>query len=497
MAVAPLKQRVMNEKMARSLELFVSQAWHIVEPGRTFVPNWHITEICRHLEAVSRGDIKRLIINIPPRHMKSLLVAVFWPAWEWITRPETRWLFASYAHTLSIRDSVKCRRLVEHPWFRERWGDVFSLTSDQNQKIKYDNDQMGHRLATSVGGALTGEGGDIIVVDDPHNVVEGESEALRESVLEWWDQAMSTRLNDPKTGRYVIVMQRVHERDLVGHILKKEKGWDHLCIPAEFEPDHPTPIRSSLGTKDSRTVAGELLWPERVGRTEILELQGRLGSYGAAGQLQQRPSPAGGGMFKRSWFRYYQDLGDYLELDTPTGPKRVMKVDLRRFIMSDLALTEKTQADYTVIQTWGQTKEDDILLLDQYREQVEAPTAEAMLWSIRFRNKAEFVGVENKHYGAAVFQKARNDNKPVVELVADKDKVTRAILASIMFENGRVYLPAGAPWLPAYEAELETFPNGAHDDQVDPTAYCARYVDENRRKGGEALAISATDDWDR
>ena len=212
--------------------------------------------------------------------MKSISVSVALPAWTWTLEPSKKFLFASYALSLSIRDSVKCRRLIESPWYKSYFGEMFELTSDQNQKQRFENDKTGIRLATSVDGALTGEGGDIILVDDPHNVREAESGTVREGVLDWWNQAMQTRLNDPKNGAFVIIMQRVHENDLTGHILANEYDeWEHLCLPARYEPNHPTPVKSSLGFVDPRKEEGELLWAERIDEKTITNLEVALGSY--------------------------------------------------------------------------------------------------------------------------------------------------------------------------------------------------------------------------
>jgi hypothetical protein len=220
-----LRDEIDMEMAARSLREFVLQAWAVVEPSTPFVPGWHIDVIIEHLEAVTRGQIRNLLMNVPPRHMKSLLVSVFWPAWEWIRWPERRWLFSSYAAQLSIRDSVKCRRLIESPWYQARWGHVFSLTSDQNTKGRFDNNRSGYRLSTSVGGAVTGEGGDRIICDDPHNVQEAESDSVRKNALDWFDVVMSTRVNDPKTSSKLVVMQRCHQQDLSGHLLE-QGGFD-------------------------------------------------------------------------------------------------------------------------------------------------------------------------------------------------------------------------------------------------------------------------------
>jgi len=318
-----LAHDIEREFATRRLGEFVRQAWHVVEPSTPFIPNWHIDAMAEHLEAVSRGEIRNLLINVPPRHAKSLLVSVFWPVWEWIRWPERRWLFSSYAVSLSIRDSLKCRRPIESPWFQSHWGDRFRLTGDQNQKSRFENDKTGYRLSMSVGGTATGEGGDRIICDDPHNVQEAESDTVRKSTLDWWDTVMSTRLNDPKTAAKVIVMQRCHQEDLSGHVLR-QGGWEHLCLPAEFEGARR---RTSIGWSDPRTESGELLWPQRFGPEELATLKRSLGSYAAAGQLQQRPSPAEGGSFKRNWWRFYREYPRY-ESGRPNFAEIVMSWDM-------------------------------------------------------------------------------------------------------------------------------------------------------------------------
>ena len=293
-----LDPRYVDAAVARLCELslyeFVTEAWKVVEPGTRYVSSWHIKAICEHLEACAAGQIRRLIINVPPRSMKSRLVSVFWPAWVWITRPHTRWLFASYAQHLSLRDSLHCRDVVQSAWYQKNWGRLFRLREDQNQKTRFDNDRTGFRLASSTGGVGTGEGGDFIVADDPHNVIEAESDVQRQAVLHWWDQSMSTRGNDPRTVCHLVVMQRLHENDLTGHLLE-QGGYEHLCLPMEFEPGRR--CVTSLGWQDPRKREDELLCPKRFGRVEVDELKRRLGLYGTAGQLQQRPAPLDGGLF--------------------------------------------------------------------------------------------------------------------------------------------------------------------------------------------------------
>jgi len=291
------------------LDHFIRQAWHIVEPKNPLIWGWHLDAICEHLTAVSQGQIQNLLINIPPRHTKSTTASVMWPAWEWINKPEIRWLYSSYAEVLSIRDSRKCRNIILSNWYQQRWGDKFQLVGDQNAKTRFDNDKTGYRMSTSVGGVGTGEGGDRIVVDDPHNVKEGESNAKRTEVLLWWDESMSTRIDNPKTGAKVIIMQRTHENDLSGHILEKELDYVHLCLPARYEPNRKKLFtKTPLPFKDPRTKEGEPLCPERYDDEILTRLEKELGPYATAGQLQQRPYPRGGGMFAIDKFELVKAL---------------------------------------------------------------------------------------------------------------------------------------------------------------------------------------------
>ena len=269
-----------QELAERSLWEFTRQMWTWIDPA-PFKDNWHLGCMAEHLEAVNLGQIPFLMINIPPRHMKSIKVAVAWPVWTWIRKPVTRlfgpavqFLFASYAQNLSIRDSVKCRRLIDNPKFQQRWGDRFRLTTDQNTKGLFENNKKGRRLATSVDSYTTGEGGDIIVVDDPHNVRDKESDVKRQAALDWWDQSLSNRLNDSVTGAFVVIGQRVHHQDLCGHLLDKG-GWTHLCLPARYESDHP-----HVSVHDQRSVDGELLWKSRFPDETLQKLEDDLGTYG-------------------------------------------------------------------------------------------------------------------------------------------------------------------------------------------------------------------------
>ena len=438
------------------------------------MPGWHLDAICDHLEAVSRGHIRNLLINMPPRHMKSLAVSVFWPCWEWATWPERKWLFSSYAASLSIRDSLKCRRLVESPWYQANWGDRFQLTGDQNAKQRFENNKSGYRLATSVGGTATGEGGDRIVVDDPHNVNEAESELVRRGVIEWWDQVMSTRLNDPKTGTKVIVMQRVHESDLAGHVLT-QGGYEHLCLPAEYEG----PTRSTvIGWSDPRDEPGQLLWPDRFGPEEIQALKRSMGSYAAAGQLQQRPAPAEGGILKRHWWKYWKPAGVSLPpvaVRLPDGQQQLIPaIDLPDMFDEqvqswDMAFKDIDSSDFVVGQVWAK-KQADKFLLHQLKARLDFPkTLDAVRKVTREWPRTHAKLVEDKANGTAVIATLKHEISGMIPVNPEGGKESRASAVSPQIESGNVYLPHPAlmPWVGSFIDECASFPNASHDDQVD------------------------------
>lgn len=473
----------------RTLREFVAGAWPVLEPGRELVPGWHIDAICEHLEAVTRGEIKRLIINVPPRHMKSLTVAVFWPTWVWTFKPELRWLFASYAEKLSIRDSLKCRRLIESLWYQALWGDVFRLASDQNEKKRFENDRTGYRIATSVGGTGTGEGGDVVVFDDPHKVDEVESDVVREGVIDWWDGTMTTRLNDPDEGAFVGVMQRIHERDLAGHLLAKG-GYTHLCLPAEYSPNHPF-----IWPDDPRTEPDALLWPDHFGAEAIAELKTALGSYRAAGQLQQLPSPATGGILKRGWWRYFPVEW----LDVWEGPAPVAF-----FTSWDTGLKEKTVNDYAVGTAWivvGANR----YLVRRIRARMGLPETRMAVWELSDWGARQFSDLPQTHYvenaanGPEVVAWLKDKVSGLIAVSPDKDKVARAHGASAQIEAGNVFLPgkddsAGSynktltpSWVQELIEECARFPKGAHDDQVDSvTQFLNKVGQRNFSRGGGA-----------
>jgi len=461
---------IQRELAERSLADFIRIGWRYIDPA-DYIGNWHIDAVCEHLEAVSRGQLRRLIINIPPRHMKSLSCSVAWPAWTWIQKamagtlagPSTSFLAISYAHNLSIRDSVKCRRLIYSPWYQENWGDRFRLANDQDTKIRFDNDHQGYRICTSVEGMATGEGADIAIIDDAMSAGDANSKTAQDAVISWWDNVMPTRLNNQKTGAFAVIAQRLHERDIVGHILSKENrtDWTVLCLPARYEREHP-----HVWARDPRKEEGELLWPARNGEAEVKALETALGGYGAAGQLQQRPSPAGGGIFKAEWWKYFRP--DALPV-------------VRRIVQSwDTAFKTKTANDYSVCTTWAEC-ENGYYLLDVWKQKVEFPDLKRMVVSKGAQwvegHRVAAILVEDKASGQSLVQELRRDTTlPIVPIKVDQDKESRAYAVTPLIEGGRVFLPEGAPWLADFVASLSGFPNAAHDDDVDSLTQALAYM---------------------
>jgi predicted phage terminase large subunit-like protein len=474
----------------RSLRHFIRQAWDVIEPGTTFLDNWHIDCVAEHLEAVTAGQITRLLINEPPRHMKSIEVSICWPAWEWVRLPAERWMFASYSQALSTEHSLKRRDIIESDWYQRNWADRFRLVTDQNVKTEFKNDKQGVMFATSTTGSATGKGGNRLVVDDPHDPTQAESDQVRDNQVRTFRTKLSTRLNDKKRGAIVVVMQRLNQKDLSGY-LKERGGYTHLCLPAESEGR--TTITFPMTGRVIEREDGDLLWPAREGPKEIAEAKLTLGSYGHAGQYQQRPSPAGGGLFKSKWFRRwkYDESLEYYLLLRPDGSWRPVRIDAcQRFAVVDVAGTEKrtgvdaNDPDFSVLEVWDMTPDGDMILVHVWRDQTETPEVEDAVVRECHRWDAPYVLVESNGIGLGVVQSVRRRGIAVRALNAKKhggDKVARSQTAQIRAEAGTVYIPQAATWLQDFEAEVEAFPTGAHDDQVDPFAYAAIHV---QRLGG-------------
>jgi predicted phage terminase large subunit-like protein len=474
-------EAIQAELARRSLREFIKQAWHVIEPGTPYIDNWHIGLICEYLEAITLGQIRRLLINEPPRHMKSIAVTIMWPVWEWIKRPENRWIFASFSESLSRDHSVSRRDIIRSDWYQKHWGDRYRLTTDQNVKTEYRNDHRGVMLATSTNGTVTGKGANRIVTDDPHNPKQAESDLVRKGQVDFFKRSLWSRQNDKKKDAIVVVMQRLHEKDLSGVLLEEglsndDEKYVHLCLPA-VAPTR-TVITSPLGNTYVRE-KGDLLWPEREGQKELDAAKVALGSYGYAGQYGQRPSPQGGGKFKTAWFRDWKlsDDGAFYLLQNADGTYRPIKLDdCGRFATMDVAGTEKKKGndpDYTVLQVWDYTPTYDLILVEQWRALAETPEVAETATRLCRQHDVPFACVERNGLGLGVVQTMRKLGVAVRGMNAKGDKIARAQTAQIRAEAGTVYFPRGRAWVADLTSELETFPNAAHDDQVDALAWAS------------------------
>ncbi len=447
-----------------SLASFIKQAWPAMDPSE-YAHGWHIDAICEHLDAVLQAEIPHLLITMPPRHMKSLSVSVAFVAYTWARYPWLRFFHASYAAHLALDHSLKTRRLIQSPWYQIRWGDRFKLSHDKSGVIKFDNDKGGSRLSTSVTGIAAGMGGDIIVIDDPHNIDEGESEAERGHVLTWWDETMPSRLNGirggPKPGNpraRIIVHHRIAENDLAGHII--EKGdWVHLCLPARYEHDHP-----NLWLADPRTEDGQVLWEEMFPDAVLKQVEEDFSgadSFAATGQLQQRPAPRRGGLFN------CDKLKEALYDDLPAGGR------MARYW--DMAGTEKSKQskdpDWTV-GTKGKLVGGVLYVIDVVRFRENPAGVETKLHRTAI--------ADGKNVEIIIEQEPGSSGKTVISYYARQlvgwivradrptgSKVERAIPVSAAADLGHVKAPKGAPWLATWLNELGSFPRGKKKDQVD------------------------------
>lgn len=442
-----------REVARRSLAEFAKMAWAVLEPSTPLKWGWALDAICQHLEAVTEGTIPRLLMNVPPGMMKSLLTGVIWPAWEWGPRgkPSMRFLGTAHKQDLAIRDAMKCRRLIASSWYQERW--PIPLVSDQNAKSKFENDATGFREAMAFT-SMTGSRGDRIILDDPLSADDANSEAALKAAELTFTEALPTRVNNDQSA-IVVIMQRLNERDTSGIILDRGLPYVHLCLPMRFESSHRcvTPIFT-----DPRAVEGELVFPERFGEPQVTDLERTMGSYASAGQLQQRPAPRGGGILKSEWLHFWREQP---------------ALEWRR-IYVDTAQKTKEEHDYSVFECWGRSTTGQAVLLDMIRGKWEAPDLLVQARAFWLKHQAlpgtplQAMKVEDKVSGTGLIQTLRREGIPVLPIQRDRDKISRAHDGAPFMESGNVLVPESAPWLSDFMAEMTAFPSGAHDDQIDP-----------------------------
>lgn len=491
--LAETKKREDRAKQAKrgGLIEFVRYFWDILEPETPLVEGWALESICLHLEAVTFGDIKRLLINVPPGFMKSLLTDVLWPAWEWgpMDMAHLRYVAFSYSAGLTERDNGRFRDLIMSERYQTLWGHRFEVR--KVGEVRITNSKTGWKLATSVGGIGTGERGDRAIVDDPHNIKDGESEPKRTETVRWFDESLRNRLNDLRESVIIVIMQRVHEADVSGFILEQELPYVHLCIPMEYEPERH--CETAIGWSDPRSELGELAWPERFPPEELAEFRRR--DFMWAGQYQQRPAPRGGGIIKSDWWKPWP---------SETYPQC-------EYVLAslDTAYTEKQENDASALTIWGLFRDSGgnpkVMLLyawegrlaindlvigihtlcsvcEKSNDELERAASILKLEQVP-RFPVDRLLIETKASGISVIQElhrlysGRGDfGVEGVDPSKWGDKTARLYAVQHMFSDEMIYYPENRRFADMVMSQVSSFPKGAHDDLVDSTSLALRYL---------------------
>lgn len=492
-SLPPLRQ-VRAERLRRSFALFVQQAWPHVDPA-PLVWNWHLDALCIHLQAVTDGEINRLLINIPPGHAKSMIVSVLWPAWVWARDPKWSAIFGSYELGLVMRDAVRSRTLMDSEWYSslfrnpadlipnaekepdpekraklmEHNARIWTWQEDQNAKKFYKNSAGGGRQGVSVG-AGTGYRAESLIVDDPLSADQANSEVERESANRWFFETMSTRFNDLATARRVVIMQRLHEQDLTGAILAREgAAWCHLNLPSEFESKRRSITRTNTGAelwRDPRTEEKELLFPAKFSRETLAALKTSLGSYAYSGQHQQEPIPASGGLLKAEWFsrRWTPDV----RAPAPGVTYKTLPQTFDRLLfVTDATFKKTSDSDFVAIGVFL-LKRPDLFLIDLKWDRLSFTDTLQAIRDLRSKwPRVSEIAIEDKANGSAIIDVLKKEIPGVVPFEPFGGKEARIAAAAPMIEAGNVWLPASAPWVDGVITEAIKFPKAAHDDAID------------------------------
>lgn len=449
-----LSKREFQAVLRADFYSFLVRCFAELNPRASFLPNWHIEVMAAKLQAAMQGRSKRLIITVPPRHLKSLAASTALPAWWLGHDPSAAIINVTYGQELSDKFARDCRSIMTSPWYAALF--PTRLATARTALHELVTTKSGFRMATSVGGVLTGRGADVIIIDDPLKPGDAVSEARRNSTNEWYDGTLYSRLNDKAEGTIIIIMQRLHEDDLVGHVLAQE-GWDLVSFPAIADADEEHVVNTVLGQRRFTRRAGEALHPARESIETLQLIRATIGTYNFAGQYQQVPAPAGGGMVREAWFKRY----DATEL--PSQFDQVLQ-------SWDTANKPTELSDYSVCTTWG-LKEQRFFLLNVFRRRMAYPDLKRAVRELWQAYSAGVVLIEDKASGTQLIQELIEEGvHAVTRFNPEYDKVMRLHAQTATIENGFIYLPNEAPWLAEYLHELTTFPNGKHDDQTDSTS---------------------------
>jgi predicted phage terminase large subunit-like protein len=471
---------------------FVKMVWPLVEHGRVFVDNWHIEAICQHLEAVFRGEIKRLVINVPPGSMKSLLTSVMWPVWCWVQDPGWRFILGSFDESLvGRRDGGKVIDIVKSKWFHERWGDRVMIKGKDPSISEFYTTKGGMRFATSVGGKVLGRHAHAFIVDDPTKP-QTMTDATLADARKWKQETTSSRLLPG--GAYVLIMQRLHSNDLAGMAEEENETeggakYDLLRLPMRYEAE--VACSTSIGFVDPRKEEGELLWPAYKDEGEVAQQEKDMGgkdSATVAAQLQQRPAPAKGLIFQKDWWRYYTELPARFDLVIDSW---------------DCAFKDTDGSDFVAGQRWGMLGSSFYLFPFRVKKRLSFTKTCAAVKAMRVKTDANGklyptpmgILVEDKANGAAVMNSLQLEVPGLIAIDPDGGKVARANAITPLYEAGNVFHPdkSIAPWIEDHEASLLKFPKGKNDDDVDAETQALNYLRTKASRFAAAMDQLAKD----
>jgi predicted phage terminase large subunit-like protein len=442
--------RLLEALLRSNLYSFVRKVFATVSPGEPFLANWHLEALCYHLELVLAGKIKRLKIEVPPRSLKSVCASVAFPAFVLGRDPTSKIITVSYSNDLAAKHAADCRAVMQAAWYKALFPST-QLSALKNQESNYETTNRGYRYATSVGGTLTGRGGNLIIIDDPLKPEDAMSETKREAVNAWYSRTLLSRLNNKAQDAIILVQQRLHLDDLAGHVEALE-DWVTLRLPAIAEENAQIPL--GLGRFHLRCT-GDVLHPEREPQSVLEAMRRSLGTATFSAQYQQCPVPSDGEIVKWSWFRRYSEPPHHSQMKIVQSWDTASKADQHH--------------DYSACTTWG-VQGDNLYLLDVDRARIDFPSLKRRVIELARHWQPRSLLIEDKGSGTALIQQLRAEANGIAyptAFVPKDDKLTRFHAQSAWIEAGHIWLPENAPWLEDLRAEIASFPQGRNDDQVD------------------------------
>jgi predicted phage terminase large subunit-like protein len=460
------------------LPSFVRKSFQTILPGTPYLPNWHIDAIVHQLMRVQAGDISRLLINQPPRSLKSICVSVAYVAWLLGHDPTRRVIVVSYSNDFAAELHRQFRMVIDAPWYRALFP---AMRPEKDSGTELVTTAGGSRYATSIGGTLTGRGADLIIVDDPLKAEDAMSESARRRVIDWYGGTLVSRLNDKENGPIVVVMQRLHENDLAGHLIE-QGGWHPLDLPAVADEDSTTPTGHGKSFTRRR---GEVLHADRESQAVLERIRTEIGSLMFSAQYQQRPVPLEGNLIKRDWFRFY---------DQPPqpGPGHLVVQSW------DIAMMTGEANDFSVCTTWRMVR-SDYYLIDVFRARLQYPDLRRKVASLVARYGAGTILIEKAGPGMTLLQDLQSDlpqgmTRPI-GVKPDGSKADRMVAESAKIEAGHMHLPKQADWLGSFLLELLAFPNGRYDDQVDSVSQFLKWAAVRRSRESQMTTTGLPIVW--